>query len=367
MSAAQGRGGGGEPQRPLGERLRRSFHRYRNNRDQRRRDAREDRAQRRMRRRDRRSSAAAQRARDRRDPILGSLARKRREWTARRHGRAAAREPRSLVPASMMKRWRLWRGKRHAARSQRDTRTILPDATMKRWHLWRGKRHAARAQRDTRTIMPRWLRRRWNIWVAGGPTRVANRREFYSRFVPVSVRKWWGRQLPPQRSRIRFGFIGSTLIIVAAFALLVYEPTKVVRGARFARMTNSQVEFAAYTSLVRAPGVTVQEISAREQLLRRANAEPVDPPGLRCGTKALQSSLSSVYGPNSIRTAVCAGYYGIARIRKTGTATATSIGYFAVDQSGRWRLIATVPTDASVEDTIPDGFPKSLVERWAKR
>lgn len=150
-------------------------------------------------------------------------------------------------------------------------------------------------------------------------------------------------------------------------ALVVYEPTKVVRGAGITRLINSAAQFTAYTDLVRAPGIAAPEVTLREELLRRANAEPTDRPEVRCGTRAFQSALSSIYGPRSIATAVCAGYYGIGRIRKTGTATSESIGFFAVDSTGRWRLVGTVPDADNLEQTLPDGFPALLLERWANR
>lgn len=156
-------------------------------------------------------------------------------------------------------------------------------------------------------------------------------------------------------------------MVAITLVLVVNQPKKVVRGARFARMINSQTEFSAYRDLVRAPGLSVPEVTLRDTLLERANAEPIDAPELRCGPAAFQSALSSERGADAIGVTVCASYYGIGRIKKSDASPVAAIGFFAVDTGGRWRLVASVPTSADIEDSLPPGFPSVLPSRWANR
>jgi hypothetical protein len=146
-----------------------------------------------------------------------------------------------------------------------------------------------------------------------------------------------------------------------------YEPKQAVQGGKYARMFNPDEDYSAYTNLVRAPRLAVAEVTPEEQLLRRDKVGPLKPPDENCNPKGFQSALNSDYEPDSIRTVVCAGYYGIARIRKTGIAPSASVGFFAVDATGRWRLVSTAPNPDNLEKTLPDGFPTSLIDRWAKR
>jgi len=172
---------------------------------------------------------------------------------------------------------------------------------------------------------------------------------------------------PPKRTRVRRSVLGSVLIVAITVFLLNYEPKKVTEGGKYIAMFSADQEFSAYTNLARAPHLAVAEITPREQLLRRDRVGPLKPPDENCSPKGFQSALSSAYAPNSIRTVVCAGYYGIARIRKTGIAPSASVGFFAVDATGRWRLVSTAPNPDNLEKTLPDGFPTSLIDRWAKR
>ena len=367
VTAQQTGPGSGESEPPLRERMRRNFYRRRNMREMRRRESREERARKRLERRDRRSSARARRNGNRRDSMFESLTRSRRRWMANRQQRLASKKRGSALSESLTARWRRWRGQRHAARTQRVPHSILPNSTKNRWRDWRWKRIKVQSQRQPRNILPTSWKKRWHSWTAGADRRLQSRRAFYSRFVPARVQAWWTRQSPPQRSRVRRAVLGSTLIVAITVFLLNYEPKKVTEGGKYIAMFSSDQEYSAYTNLARAPRLAVAEITPREQLLRRSKVGPLKPPDQNCGPKGFQSALSSAYRPNSIQSAVCAGYYGIARIQKTGTAPSASVGFFAVDSSGRWRLVSTVSNPDNLEETLPDGFPASLIDRWAKR
>jgi len=357
----------GGPKPPLGERMRRDFHRRRNSREMRRRESREERARKRLKRRDRRSSRRAGGNGSRRESIFESLTRSRRMWLANRQQRLASKERGSALSESLTTRWRRWRGQRHAARTQRVPQSILPDSTKNRWREWRWKRLKSQSQRQPRIVLPTSWKKRWYSWTAGAERRLQSRRAFYSRFVPARVRAWWTRQAPPQRIRVRRAVLGSALIVAITVFLMNYKPKTVVPGAKYINMLSADQEFSAYTNLARAPRLAVADITPQEQLLRRDRVGPLKSPDENCGPKAFQSALSSDYAPDSIRTGVCAGYYGIATIRKTGTAPSGSVGFFAVDSIGRWRLVSTVPNPDNLEETLPDGFPTSLIDRWAKR
>jgi hypothetical protein len=178
---------------------------------------------------------------------------------------------------------------------------------------------------------------------------------------------WWAKKSLPQRTRLRRLILGSTLVLAISVIALTYEPTRRVQGARFMRMFNSGEDFSAYTNLVRAPGLVIPETSKREQLLRPARTVPQEPPSPNCGPDAVRSALSSDFKSDSVRSVVCAGNFGIARIRATGADAATSLTFFAVDSTGRWRIVSIVPNDSDVEETLPDGFPASLLDRWSNR
>jgi hypothetical protein len=238
---------------------------------------------------------------------------------------------------------------------------------MKRWRQRQWQRQSTRAQRESRNLLPKSWKKRWYLWVAGAPSRLDRRREFYRLFVPTPVRKWWSAQSPPKRSRVRRALLGLPIIIAITFAVVSYNPTTSVRGARYARFVPPKAEFSAYENLTRVPSLGIAEFTMREEGLRRVNVLPVRPPSENCSRKAFQTALSSDYARNSIASSICAGYYGIGNIRKTGKAAAASIGFFAVDRSGRWRLVGTVPNDDNLEKTLPDGFPVSLLKRWAQR
>lgn len=171
----------------------------------------------------------------------------------------------------------------------------------------------------------------------------------------------------PQRTRVRRAVVGSTLVIAISVIALNCEPTRTGPGAKFMKMFTTGEDYSAYTNLVRVPGLAIDEISQREQLLRPARTVPKNPPSLKCGSKAFRTALSSDYEPDSIRSVVCAGNYGIARIRSTGTGSPVDVGFFAVDPTGRWRLVTTVSGDADIKESLPDGFPATLITRWAKR
>lgn len=178
---------------------------------------------------------------------------------------------------------------------------------------------------------------------------------------------WWVKKSLPQRTRVRRAILGSTLVLTISFAAITCEPTRRVQGARFMRMFNSKDDYSAYTNLVRVPSLAIPEISQREQLLRPARTVPQNPPSLKCGPEAFRSALSSDFESKSIRSVVCAGNYGIARIRARGASDSASLTFFAVDSTGRWRIVSIVPNDADVEETLPDGFPASLITKWAER
>jgi hypothetical protein len=238
---------------------------------------------------------------------------------------------------------------------------------MKRWRQWRWQRATARAKRVPRNLLPDSWRKRWHKWNAGAEQRVQRRREIYGSFVPSPVQMWWTKKSLPQRTRVRRAILGSTLVLTISFAALTCEPTGKIPGARFIRMFNSGEDFSAYTNLVRAPGLAIPEISKREQLLRPARTVPRNPPITKCGPNAVRSALSSDFKSDSVRSVVCAGNYGIARIRGSSAGDSVSITYFAVDSTGRWRLVSIVPNDSDVEEALPEGFPVSLIERWSRR
>ena len=367
QTTQQSRPGTQKPQQPLGKRMRKGFHRRRISREQRRRDAQENRAQRRFRRRDRRASAAAKRSISRRDSVFVSLVRSYRVWNARRQVRAASRGSRVALPETVLTRWRRWRGQRHVARAKHVSSPIIPSSMMKRWRQWRWTRTTARAKREPRTLLPDSWRKRWHKWNAGAEQRIQRRREIYGSFVPSPVRMWWAKKSLPQRTRVRRAVLGSTLVLTISFAAITCEPTRRVPGARFMRMVNSKDDYSAYTNLVRVPGLAIPEISQREQLLRPARTVPQNPPSLKCGPEAFRSALSSDFESNSIRSVVCAGNYGIARVRATSVDESASLTFFAVDSTGRWRIVSIVSNDADVAETLPDGFPTSLITKWANR
>ena len=363
----QSRSGSDTRQRPLGERIRRGFHRRRVAREQRRREIREDRAQRRLRRRDRRATAAARRSRTRRDPLFVTLSRSWRIRIARRKVRRTSRGTRSILPETSRARWRRWRGQRHATRAQRVPRTIVPTSTMTRWRRWRWKRHTAQAQRPTRSFLPESWRKRWLRWTAGAEKRVERRREIYASLVPAPIRMRWTKLSLLQRSRIRRTLLGSTLVVVISFGAYNCAPTRAIPGARFIKIFTSGDDYSAYTNLVRPPNLDVPELTTGGELLRPARTVPRNPPRLKCGSEAFQSALGSAEGTESVRSILCAGNYGIGRIRREGTPNSSPVGFFAVDVTGRWRLVSTVPGDDDLEATFPDGFPESLLDRWEKR
>ena len=72
-----------------------------------------------------------------------------------------------------------------------------------------------------------------------------------------------------------------------------------------------------------------------------------------------------VIRPDSIGNVACTGFFGIGAINFSGPGAPGGIGFFGVDDSGLWRLVYMVESDADIAASLPVGFPYALLRIWS--
>ena len=83
-----------------------------------------------------------------------------------------------------------------------------------------------------------------------------------------------------------------------------------------------------------------------------------------CTPTALAEAAAAEYSDAAITEQSCSAGFGIAVITASGIDE--SIAFFQAD-SGTWVFLTTGAVDASTGESLPDGFPKVVFDRWIAR
>ena len=316
--------------------------------------------------------------------IVASWSKSWRTRRARRRARAGSKVAFTLVPASWSKSWRTRRVRRRARAGSKVAFTLVPASWSKRWRRWRSHRRVIRSARSARRLVPASWLRWWRRWRGGATKRTQRRRDQIRALIPPKYLSWWKRQNSAQRAKFRSRVVlGVSAVAVLVFASVIIQgpdrgPAELAVRRGYVReqtapitvlvpvpLVTAREQTAPITVLVPMSSVTVREQTAPITVLVPVPSVTTSVAKFNCGATAFESALASSYGPDSIGNVACTGFFGIGAINFSGPGAPGGIGFFGVDDSGLWRLVYMVESDADIAASLPVGFPYALLRIWS--